>query len=331
MKFYFTSLDINGKSDEFFIYQYAKFFNLSQIEDADYVALLITDMDNWELDESEFDKIKHKPFVIFDFLEYTPYCAFNNHLVGYNTNEYIHFLKSKKMVKLDDVLKFVYIKCYFKRELYKGIEFDCEYPVYPIEYVVMPEYLGLSEFKIDDEKEYNNRPIDIFFNWGRSNPSRLELHGAFYSLAEKFGYSVVSDYNHLHNEKKYNPDRPIIFTVYSPMHTRVHIHDVTAVQAISKITVSLNGHGVKCFRNSEASVNSLMAIQENSLKWTHEWDESNSIILPNKKNNIDVEFSIKKMIELLGSNELYKRYTNCIENSKLYNQKKYIHELLRNL
>jgi hypothetical protein len=330
MKFYVTALDVNSKVDNCIRDQIFPFLDISSIDDADYVVLAITYISDWEFDAQEFEKIKHKPFVIFDYIEYGHEVYENNHLFGINTNDYIKYFESKNLMDLDRALSQVEIKCYFKRELSLSLnEKDIYFPVYPIEYPV----LNYGEFSVDTEEKYNKRPIDIFFNWGWSNPSRADLHGSFYSLAEKFKYSVVSDHTQISKEKKDHPNRPIIYTSFTPHHSRLHMIDLLQIQRFAKISISLNGAGIKCFRHGESSINSLMALQENNMKWTYEWNNNNSIILPNKKNShiIDSESSISIMLDLLNSSNLYDRYVNCVNNNKFYNQKQYINELLRRI
>ena len=76
-----------------------------------------------------------------------------------------------------------------------------------------------------------------------------------------------------------------------------------------------------------------MAIQENCLEWTSEWNDTNSIVLPNKENGmIDEVASIKKMINALNSpEELYSRYLKGVENNNRYNKQIYANELRRRI
>ena len=76
-----------------------------------------------------------------------------------------------------------------------------------------------------------------------------------------------------------------------------------------------------------------MALQENELEWTYEWNETNSISLPNEKDSpiIDCRRSIEKLIFLLRESNLYNRYVKGVENNRLYKQKTYINELLKRI
>lgn len=329
MNFYLTTLDIEGKIDGTVKDQIFTQLNACNIDKADYVALAITHIKGWEFDSKEFERIKHKPFVVFDFTEYGQDVKSLAHIYGENTESYLYRFEEKNFIDLDKALKQVNIKCYFKRELPQNIIINTYYPIYPIEYPA----LDYCNYNVDTLEEYNNRPIDIFFNWGWSNVSRPKLHAAFYELAEQFNYRIISNHLHLVNEKKENPNGLMVFSSYTPHHSRMDMNSILEIQKISKISVSLNGCGVKCFRHSESPVNSLMALQENELEWTYEWNETNSISLPNEKDSpiIDCRRSIEKLIFLLRESNLYDRYVKGVENNKLYKQKTYINELLKRI
>ena len=121
------------------------------------------------------------------------------------------------------------------------------------------------------------------------------------------------------------------------------MNDILHAQSMSKISVSLNGCGVKCFRHSESPVNSLMALQDNVLEWTYPWTEENSILLPPKRHsssnilpgqlnsdlteweNLDTVLSIRMLIRLLNNpRHIYSKYVLGVENCRKYLLKNYI-------
>lgn len=330
MSFYFTSLSSTTAMDNCLKDQiFSEMGKHTDIQYAEYVVLGITHMNDWDFDEEEFLKIRHKPFVIFDFTEYGWSNTKVKHIYGENTQDYIHLLTNKNYLKLDEAIKKVKVKCYFKRELPKA-KVNTKYPVYPIEYPCLDKQNRVP----DTLEQYSKRPIDIFFNWGWSNPSRAELHGMFYYLAEELGFVVVSDYRHLVRHKKEHPNIPFVYSSFTPHFARMSMEELLSLQQQSKISISLNGCGVKCFRHSESPINSLMALQENELQWTHEWTFENSILLPNSKINekIDSEMSIRRLIRLLQNpRHLYEKYLKGLETIKLYNQNTYINELLKRI
>ena len=73
-----------------------------------------------------------------------------------------------------------------------------------------------------------------------------------------------------------------------------------------------------------------MALQKNSLKWTHEWTDENAIILPNKTNGeIDAKASVEKIINSLkNKEELYMRYLNCVRTNNKYRKENYANQIL---
>jgi len=320
MKFYFTSLSLTTPIDGVVQNTICNYFEQASKEDCDYVGLVITYMDKFVLNENELALIKHKPFVIFDYVEYG-WDKSPAHIFGINTLEYSELFGNKEYIKLGSVVKEANVKCYFKRELHKNIK--SSFPLFPIEYTSQ----DYDTSKIDTLQQYSERPIDIFFNWGWSNPSRPALHGAFYQFAESIGLNVISNPNDFYDAKRYEPNRPLILTTFTPHYHRMALEDVFKLQSQSKISISLNGCGVKCFRHSEASVNSLMAIQENKLEWTYEWGNENAIVLPH-----DSELAIKKLIRMLQNvNHLYEKYLKGIETNNLYKTENYINELRRRI
>ena len=200
--------------------------------------------------------------------------------------------------------------------------------MHPIEYPCIWDYEPPVSFEA-----YNNRAISIFFNWGWSNPSRANLHGALYATAHDLGYTIVSHRDHLAGMQNDHPTAKLVLAQFVPHYARISIDEILHLQRSSKISISINGCGVKFFRSAESPINSLMAIQENCLEWTSEWNDTNSIVLPNKENGmIDEVASIKKMINALNSpEELYSRYLKGVENNNRYNKQIYANELRRRI
>ena len=323
MNFYCTSLS----KDKIIAYdstEITKHFHKTSLSESDLVCLEITKRDSFTFDEFEFNSTEGKEFVVIDFTEYGYDKTEVDHFYGVNTTEHEEKFPNKEYIKLDEALKKRKIKCYFKRELPKEHR-NCEFTIYPIEYPCLhPE---------EQENSYESfwgRSTDVFFNWGWSNPSRPKLHAEFYNSAHPMNYSVVSQRNHLEGQIKDSRGLPVVFTQFIPHHSRLHMDEVLHLQRSSRINVSLNGCGVKCFRHAESPSNSLMALQENSLKWTHEWTDENAIILPNKNNGeIDAKLSVEKIINSLkNKEELYSKYLNCVRTNNKYRKENYANQIL---
>lgn len=326
MKFYFTSLSKNGELDGCLDHHVCTQFERVSPQDAEYVGLVITHTNSYVFDKDQFDLIKNKKVVIFDYVEYGWQITNLNHFYGQNTQKHERLIINKEYLLLDEAIKSLQVVCYFKRELPK--DFTSKYNTYPAEYVCIQPIEEPVSFEA-----FNGRAISIFFNWGLSNPNRLKLHGALYSLSHEYGYSIVSARNHLEGCQKDNPENLLVFSQFAPHYARTSMEEVLHLQRSSKISISLNGCGVKCFRNAESPINSVMAIQQNTLAWTSEWDDTNAIVLPNKKDGmIDEQASITKMLDILKNPEnLYARYIKCIENNKIYTQQNYCNELRRRI
>jgi len=335
---YFTSLSTTGEIDGCLRDQIFSQFQHSSAEDCDFVGLGITHMNGWDFNEEEFNRIKSKRFIIFDFTEYGWSNVNVQHIYGRSDGKYDHLFSNKNYLKLNKALKDVDIRVYFKRELPKALWTPL---IQPIEYPCLFE-----NTYIEPVENYINRPIDIFFNWGWSNPSRPSLHAAFYRMAEELNFSVVSDIRHVQGEKRDHPNRPLVLTQFTPHHSRFSMNDILRAQSMSKISVSLNGCGVKCFRHEEAPVNSLMALQDNVLEWTYPWNEENSIVLPPKRHsssgilpgklsedlteweNLDADLSVRMLMRLLNNpKHLHSEYVMGIQNCQKYLLKNYIPHL----
>ena len=158
-------------------HQVANQFEHAEPQNCDYVGLVITYTDSWKFNRDEYESVKHKPFVIFDYTEYGWEHTSVNHFYGYNTNEFSFKFNNTEYLALDEAIKNANVKCYFKRELPKGA--NSPFNTFPAEYpCILPQEDPVSF------ESYNARAIAIFFNWGWSNPSRPNLHGALYSMAQ---------------------------------------------------------------------------------------------------------------------------------------------------
>ena len=86
----------------------------------------------------------------------------------------------------------------------------------------------------------------------------------------------------------------------------------------SKITISMPGCGVKCFRHGENCQDAIMAFPIDSLAWSYPWTEQNSIRF--------IPFgafagSIHRSIE---NSNLYELYCAATENGRNYRPETYL-------
>lgn len=224
--------------------------------------VVVTRMPDYEFNT---DLLSLDRYILVNYSEFdhdfpwntTPIFGKNAHLFrdkypGAEWQKFIDFVESNKPIIT------------LQRELKKS---DATETVIPVEYPALNE-----PPEPQSEKDYYDRPIEVFFNWGLSNPSRPKLHGKIFDGSTYLGYSVCDSLNFdrinkfLHHEKGRR-----WLTVNSPWYDRAEMQDVLTVNGSSKLSVSLQGSGKKCFRTTEASVNSLMVMPEDYFAYQFPW------------------------------------------------------------
>jgi hypothetical protein len=205
-----------------------------------------------------------KPIVIIDFTE-AEWCFFNEktetHRFGYNTRENRWF--NANWYPFDDWARCRQPILYFKRELLAAHVAD---RILPVEW---PCYL--SDAPVQSEEEWNRRPLEVFFNWGYSNPVRPKLHGDIFHAMNN-GIGVISEASQFDGFIQNHPAARAWMSVFTPWYSRVKITDLLTFQRQAKLSVSLPGAGVKCFRHAESPCESIMALQEDALAWSYPWE-----------------------------------------------------------
>ncbi len=196
--------------------------------------------------------------IILDFCELGwdwDYQKSGTHFFGVNTENFPVF-QSEEWQKFDKWVSRLSKKIYFKRELLVGDKPKYVYPIdYPCWYFV-PEVEPISEF--------NKRPIDIFFFWGRSHEGRLQLHSDIWSGAIKFGYSVCDNIHYFERFLNNESGRKLA-SMNIPHYCREDISTIFAIQQHAKISIAYPGAGFKTFRATGESIfNSIVAMPENN-------------------------------------------------------------------
>lgn len=215
--------------------------------------------------------------------------------------------------KFDDWVRENEPKIIFKRELLKK---DVSEKVQPIEYPCV-----LKEYTIQSELEFNSRPINLFNFWGRSNEERLRIHGDIWLHSYKKGFQVCDNVYYFNNYIQEESGEKWV-TLWIPHYARIDIYELLKINNLSKFCISWEGAGFKCFRTSEACVNSIMAMNVKAIEyaWTFDWNETNCIFLEKGKEVDGIE-------EALLRNDLYEVYKNGVENSRKYMLPSYINHL----
>jgi len=212
-------------------------------------------------------------------------------------------------------------KIYFKREL---LAKDIGRGLYPIDFASLAK---LEE--IQTKEEFNARAISVLSIWGHSHELRRATHGNFFLNAANKGYGVVDNFYHF--EKAVKEYSKTWATICVPHYARLPMNEVFNVQGQSKLSVSLPGAGCKCFRHSEASVNSVMVMEDAGLAWSYGWkDGVNCIMFPGGKDMEEIRglknsWRVIDAIEsALENPNLYEIYLNGVANCRKYYLPEYV-------
>lgn len=221
------------------------------------------------------------------------------------------------------------VRAYFKRELLTAAWSPLPFPVYPLDWTV-PEFGSLAP---DTREQFNARPIDLLMSWGYSSLSRPRMYGELIRQAERFGAHFAlqpEDVTRALAEKR----ERIFALLFAPYYRRIPMSDILKWQKQTKVTLSLKGMGLKCFRCAEASFNSILAQQSpEAVQWSYPWvPGQNCIGLPNRQGEDDLDEGAA--LELLWSwlrivqGDLYDIYLRGIENQKHYRMEPYARNYL---
>jgi len=295
-----------------------------QKTDLDFTAVVVTKRDGYEFNPELMD-IKG-PWVLFDFIEYGhDWDQKETHLFGVNTflDEFTkHFAFDGQWDDFDSFVRNNPPLIYFKRELLQkdmGVNALCN--VLPIEY---PCFYPIPEPQ--SFEDFCARPIDVSYLWGESHPDRVKLHIEIYKDKFKYGYHLLDNALHIEGCFKDVPagQRSVWLSQKIPHYARYSMEDVLMIGSASKISVSMPGAGVKCFRHSESPINSVMVKTRDELAWSYPWVH---------KYNCIKEFTASIMVYDISSvlnqsedskQKLYEIYRNGVENCRNYHIDNYI-------
>lgn len=301
---------------------------LDQIQ-TDKVLVPITRLNDYVFNERLYDL---KEWILVDYFEYgaNHWDRKETHFWGKNTEDFSYVPKTEEWEKFDTFCRYNPPTKILKRELLKEDVADNVFPVeYPSFYVVPDP---------QTKEEYEKRPIEVFHFWGHSHEIRRAFHGGCFILAAQTGIGVVDNIDYI--ERSLGEYKRLWVTVNTPHFARRPMEQIYAINGMSKLSVSLEGAGVKCFRHAEASLNSLMVMREDNLAWSYSWAHGlNCLRLFNDSDSIDelrwVEYDsykIAKSVYLEIQHEpedLYDIYVNGIQTAKKYQLDNYINNYLQ--
>lgn len=302
-----ASLRIDGTVQKFLLDFFPE--RVAAQEQADVVLVPISLFADYQFND-KLDRI-HKPWVMIDYLEYE-WCASaepDTHLLGQNTRS-CKWLQSPDWFKLCDWSAAHPPLAYFKRELRAKdrtetvlpVEFPCFNPAPPLQ----------------SRQEFDDRPLEVFFSWGYSHPARANLHADIFRGMATHGLEIISEWD----QRPPDGSRGTWASIYSPWYARKPIETVLEWQQKAKLSVSLPGAGVKCFRSSESPVGSIMALQMDNLAWSFPWnDNENCIRLLPKDEFRELQFAANRR-------DLYEIYLASQENIDRYRSARYVSEYI---
>jgi hypothetical protein len=289
-------------------------YRMLQLFNSELPLVLVSWVDNFSFN-GELLKLEKFKYILFDFCEFGwEWDGENGHLFGSGTEHKHQKFKTDEWKKFDEFVTLNPPLKYFCRELTKT---DAS------EYYLPIEYPSFFYPQLQSKEDYEKRPLEVFFNWGLSNPIRPIFHGNIWKYSDKYGYIVCDSFNNLNGFIVHESNPKKWLTVNTPHYSRMPIEEVLKVNSLSKLSLSLWGAGKKCFRSSESPLNSVMVLLDDNLEWTHKWDHGfNCLRLPSFSYPLDklVEF----INESLGRKDLYDIYSNGVETVKKYSINEYV-------
>lgn len=258
----------------------------------------ITRLDDFVFNEELY---KLDNYVLVDFVEY-----------GWQENggiPYI-FFDGADWPKLERFIRGHPPTVYFKRELLKR---DVSSTILPIEY---PCHQPIPP--IDTKEQFNRRVLEVFNGWGLSHEDRKRVHGEIWLKAGKYGYVVGDNIDNILPFVKEEKTPHRWLTVNIPHYARFSMDLIMEINRLAKISISLGGAGVKCFRHTESPVNSLMYMWENDIAWTYPWINNENCIKSEQGKEIET------IIGALENPNLYEIYCAGVENCRKYELQSYI-------
>lgn len=204
------------------------------------------------------------------------------------------------------------IVCYFYREWHKGYARpDLHFPFVTFD---LPDYLGAVTEKDkwmkppQSRAQFESRPLEVFHCQSMHVLSRRAMFKAINELGNPRW--VTNDY-YAH---------------------RMPFPEMMDKQGRSKITVTLEGSGVKCMRHCEAAINSVMVLPGFQMVETYPWVAGENCLRPPYLSDggefgrgmVDAPGAIEYLQRWLASPGLYDIYRAGVENAARYSMENYI-------
>jgi hypothetical protein len=235
-----------------------------------------------------------------------------SHQWGVNIDKFHQFSENEHYKRFNDWVAANPPKLTFQREL---LAKDVSHDTFPIDY---PCWYEPKE--IQTKAQFNGRPIDAMYFWGRSHEARLRLHANIWLAASQKGFSVCDNINYF-DKFVMEEDSKKWVSLWMPHYGRIDIREILGRQQLSKTSIAMPGAGIKTFRHCESSVNSVMVKWKDNMAWSYEWDETNCILTEEGKEIEDIEAAIQNP-------NLYQIYLNGVANCQKYSIGNYINNYI---
>ncbi len=283
-------------------------------------VLLLSRQEKIETLNEEVFSLKGKSYIIIDYIENGWNVDFPDTLiVGKNIDKFT-FLEGENWKRLSDFIADNPPQLYFKREL---LEKDRTETILPIEY---PNWQ--PDFPLHTKKEFNNRPISAFNYWGRSHEGRLSLHGNIWKHASKYGYSVCDNIFQFNDFMHHEREAKKLVSLHMPHYSRIDISELMKINSMSKLSISLPGCGIKCFRSTgESIVNSICVLPEDELAYSYPFIDGKNCIKFKRPSvdGVSIEWDVMGTVEkALQLPELYDIYLESKKIADFYRLDNYI-------
>lgn len=298
--------DANGSTD-------GTAYKFLQMIPADIPIVLVSRVLDYKFNESLLH-LKGKKWILVDFIEFGWQWNGDAHHWGVNTANF-DFLSGVEWERIDNFIASNSPAMAFKRELLKKDVTDICQPI---------EYPGWTNpYPVNTKEEFDARPIDVFNFWGRSHEARVQLHGDIWKGASAGGYSVCDNIYYFNEFMKEEKGRKWV-SFWMPHYGRTDISNILAINGLSKLSMSLPGAGVKCFRSTgESPVNSVMVCKEDDLAWSYPWVDSENCF---KFEDFGGEINTIKFA--LTDKRLYEIYREGIATADKYRVNNYINNYI---
>lgn len=301
-------------------------YNLLKEINVDIPIVQINTFSGYEFNPELYNLDK---WVLADFLELGANSWDMSHTLLFGKNsELFKQTHTDEWRKFDEFVKAKPPALYLKREL---LIKDFKDNIHPISF---PCFWDVPTIQTKDE--FNSRVLSVFNSWGYSHELRRMIHGEIFINAVKRNRAVIDNFSHLEEEIK--DQRQKWVSVFTPHHSRLPMSYVLSVQGMAKLSLSLPGAGVVCFRHSEASINSVMVLRDDPIAWSFPWvDNVNCIKFPfsydmdNIRGLVGVQDVIERVEKALIDPNLYDIYVAGVNNCLKYRVDKYVSEYLEPL